>query len=229
MGHYDLTMEKTNPASGHENGDVESSHGHFKKAVAQALLLRGGRDFTQRAEYLAFLREVTRRRNAGRQKRLDEERPLLRPLPPRRQESCKRVSVTVSKGSLIRVQRNLYSVHSRLIGERVDVWIYAEHLEVWYAQRCVERLPRLRGLQKSRIDYRHIIDWLVRKPGAFARYEYRAALFPTSRFRMAYDGLCERAAGQADREYLEILHLAARQSETLVDRRPCVPLAEERG
>src|SRR5262249_29680721 len=86
---------------------------------------------------------------------------------------------------------------------------------------------RLHGRHKHRVDYRHIIDWLVRKPGAFAHYEYRAELFPTSRFRMAYDALCQRVAGRADREYLEILHLAARESETLVDDALRVLLAEE--
>jgi hypothetical protein len=227
MAHYGLVMEKTNPASGHENGDAESSHRHFKSAVGQTLLLRGSRDFASRTDYLGFLRAVTRRRNTGRQKRLAEERARLRPLPERRLESCKRLPVTVAKGSVIHVHRNVYSVHSRLLGQRVEVRIYAEHLEVWYGQQCVEQLPRLRGRDKHCINYRHIIDWLVRKPGAFAGYRYRDDLFPTSRFRMAYDALCERGAGQAVREYLQILQLAARESEALVDDALRVLLAKE--
>ena len=89
----------------------------------------------------------------------------------------------------------MYSVDSRLIGERVDVRLYAEELEVWFAGRVVERIPRLRGQRKHRINYRHVIDWLVRKPGAFENYRYREDLFPTSRFRMAYDALRETDAG----------------------------------
>jgi hypothetical protein len=81
----------------------------------------------------------------------------------------------------------------------------------------VDCLPRLRGQQKHRIDYRHIIDWLVRKPGAFASYRYREDLFPSSRFRRAYDLLRESCPARASREYLEILHLAARESEVAVD------------
>ena len=93
------------------------------------------------------------------------------------------------QGSTIRVNNNTYSVDSRLIGEKVQVRVFAEQLEVWYAQRQVETLPRLRGQGKHRIQYRHIIDWLVRKPGAFDNYRYRDDLFPTSRFRIAYDAL----------------------------------------
>ena len=218
MDHYQIDMEKTNPNKGHENGDVESLHRHFKEAVNQALLLRGSRDFASREEYAAFLRSLLEQKNAGRRKRLNEELPELHPLPPRRLESFKRMRVQVSQGSLIRVKKNVYSVESRLIGEQVDVRIYAERIDVWYAQKCVERLPRLRGVNKHYINYRHVIDWLVRKPGAFENYRYRDDLFPTSRFRMAYDSLREKHASLvASREYLAILELAARENEAAVD------------
>ena len=123
----------------------------------------------------------------------------------------------MDRGSLIRADHNTYSVPSRLMGEKVEVRLYVEHVEVWYAQQESVRFPRLRGRQKHAINYRHIIDWLVRKPGAFANYVYREELFPTSRFRMAYDALREAQPKRADKEYLEILYLAARQSETAVD------------
>ena len=129
----------------------------------------------------------------------------------------KKLSLRVTPSSTIRVQHNVYSVHSRLIGERVEVRVYAERLEVWYAQRKVETLPRIRGDGRHKIEYRHIIDWLVRKPGAFAQYLYRDDLFPTSRFRMAYDLLKLSCQDRAEKEYLRILHLAARESETGVD------------
>jgi hypothetical protein len=103
------------------------------------------------------------------------------------------------------------------VGESVEARIAAETIEVWYAGNKVEELPRLRGRGKHRVDYRHIIDWLVRKPGAFENYRYREELFPTSRFRMAWDALRETAPVRANKRYLEILELAAKEGEARVD------------
>lgn len=120
--------------------------------------------------------------------------------------------------STIRVKHNVYSVDSRLIKERVMIRLYAEYLEVWHGQRCLERIPRLRGYGRHHIQYRHIIDWLLRKPGAFANYRYRSDLFPSSRFRMAYDALQQKHTdGVATKEYLHILELAAKDNEAAVD------------
>ena len=185
LRHYGLQGQAIQAAQAHENGDVEQSHRQFKRALDQALMLRGSRDFASRPAYEAFLRHLFERLNAGRRGRLAEELPVLRPLPGRRLESCKRLRVRVDCGSTVHVEGNTYSVASRLIGERVEARVYAERVEVWYAQRLVEALPRLRGRGKHRVAYRHVIDWLVRKPGAFADYRYRADLFPSSHFRLA--------------------------------------------
>jgi hypothetical protein len=181
------------------------------------LLLRGSHDFADREEYAKFLRDVLAQRNAGRRERLAEELTVMRELPGRRMESVRRERVKVDSGSLIHVDRNAYSVNSRLIGERVEARVYLDHVEVWYGQKCVEDLPRLRGRSKHRVDYRHIIEWLVRKPGAFDNYRYQEDLFPTSRFRMAYDALREKTPGRAVKEYLKILKLAADEGEVPVD------------
>jgi hypothetical protein len=148
---------------------------------------------------------------------LAEEIAVMRELPARRMESAKRERVKVDSGSLIHVERNSYSVNSRLIGTRVEARLYLDHVEVWYGQRKVEDLPRLRGRSKHRVDYRHIIEWLVRKPGAFENYRYQEDLFPTSRFRMAYDALKETMPSRCSKEYLKILKLAAEQGEVQVD------------
>ena len=216
--HYDLTMEKTQPRHANENGDVESSHRHFKTAVDQALMMRGNRNFADTLAYIAFLNAIAEGRNAGREKRLSEEREVLRALPKGRLASFRHVTAVVSSGSLIQVLGNTYSVHSRLIGESVKVRVHSDHLEVWYAQKRIATMPRLRGRGKNQVNYRHIIDWLVRKPGAFENYRYRENLFPTSYFRMAYDALCEcRTKQAATKDYLEILRLAALESETAVN------------
>ena len=134
------------------------------------------------------------------------------------EESCKRERVKVDSGSLIYADRNAYSVPSRLIGEQVEARLYMDHVEVWYGQKKVEQMPRLRGRRKHRVDYRHIIDWLVRKPGAFENYRYRDELFPTSRFRMVFDVLQEKLGGpKGSKEYLKILELAAKEGESKVD------------
>ncbi|MFB3789564.1 MAG: IS21 family transposase [bacterium] len=217
LRHYGLEGRAIQAGRAHENGDVEQRHHRLKRALEQALWLRGHRDFRSREDYEGFLRRWFQQLNAGRRERFQEEVKRLRPLPARRLEDGQRMQVKVGPSSTIHVLRNTYSVGSRLIGERVEARIDARPVEIWYAQRCLEKLPRLRGERKHRIDYRHIIGWLVRKPGAFAHYRYRAELFPSSPFRMAYDVLPERLPAQADREYWRILYLAAQEGESRVE------------
>ena len=217
LRHYKMTGQKIQAGKANENGDVEQRHYRLKRAVDQSLLLRDGRDFQSLDEYKKFLRSLVEQLNAGRRERLRVEMPYLRPLPAGRLESMKRERVKVDSGSLIYVDRNAYSVHSRLIGEKVEARLGAEIVEIWYAGRKVDALARLRGRGKHRVDYRHIIDWLVRKPGAFENYRYREELFPTSRFRMAWDALRETTPLSANKRYLEILELAAKEGEARVD------------
>jgi len=215
LGHYGIAPEKTNPASGNENGDVEQSHHRLKRAAEQALLLRGHRDFENLSAYEAFLKGLLKQRNLGRQVRLKEELAVMGRLPVRRLDDYTSLDVTVSPSSTVHIQNNAYSVHSRLIAEKVRVRIFARHIEVWYAQKMLERIPRPLGRGNHRIDYRHVIDWLLRKPGAFANYRYRSDMFPTSHFRMAYDALKKQGPLRADKEYLKILKLAAGEGESL--------------
>jgi hypothetical protein len=216
LRHYHMTAEATNPASGHENGDCEQSHRRFKEALEQELLLRGSRDFATRAEYGEFLRALVTRRNLGRGERFQKEQTQVGILPRQRLETLERQRVRVGQGSTIQVKKNIYSVPARLIGAWLEARIGAEVVEVWYHGALVQTMERLRGQAKHRVDYRHVIDWLVRKPGAFARYVYREDLYPSVTYRRAYDALQEQHGHRADREYLRILHLAAHQGETLV-------------
>lgn len=217
LRHYGLEGRMIQAAKANENGDVEQRHHRFKRAVDQALMLRGSRDFSSREAYEAFLQELFDQLNAGRRERLAEELAVLRELPATRYDACRKLHCTVGQGSTISAERNVYSVPARLIGERVEARLYAQHVEVWYAGRQVATMPRLRGRGGHRINYRHVIDWLARKPGAFKNYRYRADLFPTSRFRMALDLLELRQPARAHKVYLAILGLAARENESLVD------------
>jgi len=139
-------------------------------------------------------------------------------LPNLRYDDYETRTCKVGRGGTFRLLHNTYSTHSRLVGETVKIRVYADELEIWYAQRHIETLPRLRGENGHCINYRHLIDRLIRKPGAFENYCYKNDLFPTSQFRIAYDIL--RDSGnirQANKEYLKILELAAKEDESLVN------------
>ena len=197
------------PGRAHENGDVESSHRGFKSTLDQRLRLRGSRDFKSVAAYRAWVETFVGERNAARQGRLSEERGMLRPLPVRMLAAHREVQVTGKRWGIIRVVGKVYSLPSRLIGHQVQVRLHANYLEVYYRGVQVARPERVRGDGLEGIDYRHVVHSLVRKPGAFRRYVYREAMFPTLVFRRAYDVLAERSEKWADLEYVRILHLAA--------------------
>jgi hypothetical protein len=216
LDHYGLRSSRIQPRHAHENGVVEQAHFRTKTAIDQALLLRGSRDFADEDAYTAFVRDVIeRRRNRPAAERLAEERPHLRPLPPAAIPSYTRYTCQVRRWSTIHLAGRTYSVPSRLIGHSVDVRQHPAVVEVWHGGHLVETMPRLRG-REHRIDYRHIIGSLVRKPGAFARYRYREELFPSLTFRRAYDALTDTHGERADVEYVRILHLAALSSEATV-------------
>ena len=225
LDHYGLRSTLIQVGEPHENGVVEQAHRRTKSILAQALLLRGACDFRSIEDYQQWLRAVVdREHNSSLGERLLEERHHLRPLPPAPIPAYTKISARVRRGSTIRVQDRTYSLPSRLIGERVTVRLFDNHLEVYYRERLVERLPRLHHKGQAHIDYRHVIWTLVRKPGAFARYRWREDLFPSLVFRRAYDALRSRLGERADTEYVRILHLAASRGEMVVQQTLCAML-----
>ena len=207
LDHYSLRASLIQVGEAHENGVVEQAHRRTKSILAQALLLRGSCDFRSVEEYEQWLRAVVEREhNSKLGERLLEERRHLRPLPAAPIPAYTKLTAQVRRWSTIRVQNRTYSLPSRLIGERVTVRQYVDHLEVYYHERLVERLPRLHHKGQAHIDYRHVIWTLVRKPGAFARYRWREELFPSLVFRRTYDALRSRLGERADTEYVRILH-----------------------
>jgi len=217
LDHYGLKPQVTHLNSPQENGDVESSNGGLKRAIEQYLLLRGSRDFESTQVYEDFLFDVMDRRNRSRQERLAEELAVMKPLSAAPLATNKQVRVRVTRGSLIRVQKNVYSVPTRLIGRRVTVRVHEWHLDVYYQTHLVETLPRLVGEKKHRVNYRHVIDSLLRKPGGFRDYRYRDDLFPSLVFRRTWEQLNQwQSPRKADLAYLRILRLAARKMESEV-------------
>ena len=215
LDHYGLQPRTTHLNSPQEDGDVESSHGGLKRAIEQHLLLRGSRDFEGVAAYEGFLWEVMERRNRSRHGRLAEELAVMRPLTATALPSSSQVRVRVTRGSLIRVHKKVYSVPTSLIGCWVTVRIQEWHLDVYYQSHLVETLPRLMGGKQHRVNYRHVIDSLLRKPGGFRDYRYRDDLFPSLVFRQAWERLNQwQSPRKADLAYLRILRLAARTMES---------------
>ena len=158
MTHYGLEARTIHVGSPNENGDVESSNGGLKRSVEQHLLLRGSRDFENIEAYEAFLFGVMDRRNAGRQQRLAEEIAAMQPLSVKPWPQMRELNVRVGNNGILRVGSNGYSVPSGLKSKRVTVRIYEWQIEVWYANRHIETLPRIPGANHYRINYRHVID-----------------------------------------------------------------------
>ena len=158
------------------------------------------------------------KRNRLVREKLAGEYPHLRALPPAPVPEYASYTARVRKWSTIRVDSRTYSVPSRLIGVKVDVRLYPDHVEVYYKGHLVESMERVRGKGEALIDYRHIIGSLVRKPGAFARYHFREQMYPTHTFRLAYDAMWGWKGERADVDYVRILHLAATTMECEVER-----------
>jgi hypothetical protein len=116
--HYGFESHKIQPGCPNENGDIEQRHHRLKKAVDQALMLRGSRDFASRDEYEQFLQRLFDQLNSGRKERFKEELTVLYRLPRKRHDDYSQVVCKVNRFSTIRVLKNIYSLHSRLIGEQ---------------------------------------------------------------------------------------------------------------
>jgi len=216
--HFDLKPLTINVNCPHEHGDVESQNGHLKRRLDQHLLLRGRRDFGAPEAYDSFVEGVLRAANAQRQKRLAEELALMRPRPPTLLAEYREFEPVVSSHSLIRVNRHPYSVPSRLIGHPLRVEQHEAELKVYGGREFLFCLPRLRGDRGALVDFRHVITWLLRKPGAFIHYRHREALYPSVVFRAAHDRLvADHGERPGVMEYLQVLKLAAEETVEKVE------------
>ena len=215
--HYGMKPQTIGIDCPEQNGDVESQNGHLKRRLLQHLLLRGYRDFATVEAYDAFVVKVLHQANESRRPRLAEEFQVMRPLPPTRLSEYDELSCRVSQYSTIRVKKVTYSVPARLIGQEVRVQVYEGQLKVFHGRELLLSLPRAAGDRGVVIDYRHLIEHLLRKPGAFAHYVHREELFPDRTFRLAYDRLVADHGERAGRlEYLHLLRLAAELGEAAI-------------
>lgn len=211
--HYGMTPTRNNRGVAHENGSIESAHRHLKSAVRDALLLRGTADFASLVDYRSFISELVGRRNHRHAARIDAERAKLTPLPAVRTADYEETIVTVSSSAVFSVRKVLYTVPSRLTGQRLRVRLYDDHLELFLGSTPILQLRRGRagkdGKRAHVVDYRHVIHSLRRKPMALLNLVYRDQLFPRDAYRETFDLVLERAGPKiACRTMVEILALA---------------------
>lgn len=216
--HFGLKPVTINIQCPNENGDVESANGHLKNRIKQQLLLRGSGDFASEAAYRAFVHEVARKANAGRKEALKKELERMRELPGGWLPTYDEVYCSVRSSSTIRVKKRAYSVPSRLIGCELKAEVHEWEIKLYLGRDLVMQMPRSKG-QGRQVDFRHVIESLLRKPGAFAGYRYREDLFLSPVYRQAYDQLVlEHGQRRGELEYLRLLKLAAETSQEQVEQ-----------
>ena len=213
MRHYDMIPTRNNLGVAHENGSIESSHGHLKKALEDALLLRGSRDFDDLDGYRRFVDEIVGRRNANNRKRIELERPTLAPLPKRRTADYEEKIVTVTSSGGFILRRVFYTAPSRLIGHRLRVHLYDDRLECFLGATPMMTLRRGRPVSESKgghvVDYRHVIHALRKKPMALNNLVYRDQLFPRPAYARAFEALHQSVGDKrACKLTVELLALA---------------------
>jgi len=212
--HYGMRPSRNNRGVAHENGSIEGPHGHLKQAIADALLLRGSRDFDDLAAYRAFIDELVSRRNTRQRQRIDAERAVLKALPKGRTQDFEEVLVRVTSSGGFTLRKVFYTVPSRLIGHRLRVRLYDDRLELFVGATPVLTVARGRASAKGRhghvVDYRHVIHALRRKPMALLNLVYRDQLFPREAYRRTFEALLsdlgERAACRRMVDLLALAH-----------------------
>jgi len=211
--HYRMRPTRNTAGIAHENGGIEGPHGHLKRAIADALLMRATSDFPDLAAYRCFIDEIVGRQNARHAKRIDSERAALQDLPDRRTCDYEQVTVRVTSSGGFTLRKVFYTVPSRLIGHRLRVRLHDDRLEVFIGGTHLMALPRGRAHPSGRhdqvVDYRHVIHSLRKKPMALLNLVYRDRLFPRAAYRRTFEALLETLPDrQACRVMVDLLALA---------------------
>jgi hypothetical protein len=222
--HYGMIPTRNNLGVSHENGSIESSHGHLKRKLADALLLRASRDFDDLPAWRGFVDEIVGRGNARNAKRIDHERAALKDLPARKTADYEEVHVDMTSSSAFILRKVFYSVPSRLIGHRLRVHLYDDRLEGFQGSTRLFTLRRGRSNPSGKhghvVDYWHVIHSLRRKPMALVNLVYRDQLFPRRAYALAFEALLaalgERPACRAMVGILALAHERACEAELAV-------------
>ena len=208
-----MAPTRNNRGVAHENGAIESPHGHLKKAIKDALLMRGMNDFENLPGYRRFIDEIVSRKNAANGKRIEAERPTLQSLPGQRTCDYEETIVTITSSGGFTLRKVFYTVPSRLIGHRLRVRLYDDRLDLFVGGTALMTLARGRPTKTGKhahvVDYRHVIHALRRKPMALLNLVYRDQLFPRDAYRRTFDRLLEKLPEKsACRMMVDLLALA---------------------
>ena len=219
--HLGVVATRNNRGVAHENGAIEGPHRHWKRRLEQQLIQRGSRDFATEAEYRQLVSQVNADLNTrpSVQGKLAIERLHLRPLPVERFADYEPVVARVRSTSTIEVRSVTYSVPSRLIGQQLSVHLRHDRLDLFLRSQFVETLPRLHrraGVSGPlrRIDFRHVIESLRRKPRALLRAQLQDDILPGESWRQLWRKLLAALPpDEAAKVMVDALHVAARTGD----------------
>jgi hypothetical protein len=211
--HYGMEPTRNNRGVAHENGSIESAHGHLKRDIQDALLLRGSSDFEDLSGYRGFVDEVVSRKNARHLKSIEAERAHLRCLPNNRTTDYEETVVYVPSSGGFTLKKVFYTVPSRLIGRQLRVRVYDDRLELFVGGTHLMQLVRGRpgpdGTHGHVVNYHHVIHALRRKPMALLNLVYRDQLFPREAYRLTFEQLRQHLTDrEACRAMVDLLSLA---------------------
>jgi hypothetical protein len=217
--HYRMQPTRNNTGIAHENGAIESPHGHLKNRIKQAIYLRGSNDFKSIEEYRLLVDAAVAKLNQQCQQKFDQEREHLQSLPKYRLPDYEILTACVSNRSTVEVRCVLYTVPSRLIGRQLELHLYHDKILGYLGSHLVVELPRIRVTAPDKrrgrcINYRHVIEGLRRKPRAFIYCTWQQDLLPTPEFRERWSEL----TAQFDLDtaavlIVEALYIAATQDQ----------------
>ena len=219
--HLGVVATRNNRGIAHENGAIEGPHRHWKRRLEQQLIHRGSRDFATEAEYRQLVDQVNADLNSRHsvQGKLEIERLHLQPLPVERFADYEPVVVRVRSTSTIEVRSVTYSVPSRLISQQLTVHLRHDRLDLFLRSQFIETLPRLHRRQDQkgplrRIDFRHVIESLRRKPRALLRAQLQAEILPGELWQQLWHQLLVALPpDEAAKVMVDALHVAAKQAD----------------
>ena len=213
--HYGFFQDFCNPASGNEKGNVESNNKWLKRKILNSISVNK-LSFKDLNSFQEFVWKLCRDHNEKDQvqKKFNEE--ILAPLPKSRFGCFSSEVAKVSKYSLFSVGKSghSYSAPSQLIGLRLEARVYPNKIELIDRDEVVASHKRLygpRGLASIQIE--HVLDGLLRKPGAVNDWKHREVLFKRPVWRKFFEEMKGTGVSNPNKTYLACLKLMAKHGE----------------